>query len=72
MVTLELRDSGAGVVARSYRVGDFISFLRSRIRHKRQEATALKALDPTSATILEAEVRRLEELVSILRGRRGG
>jgi hypothetical protein len=66
MVALELRDPGAGVVVRSFRPADVRRFLLSQIRAKGVELKAIRHLDPTSAAILGAEVRRLEELLSIV------
>jgi hypothetical protein len=66
MVSLELRDPGAGVVVRSFRPADVRQFLRSQIRAKDAEAKELRALDPTSAEILDLEVCRLVNLVAIL------
>ena len=44
MVTLELRDAGAGVLARSHRPTDCIAFLRSRIRRTRKEIADLRGV----------------------------
>jgi hypothetical protein len=66
MVALELRDPGAGVVVRSFRPADVRRFLLSQIRAKRVELKEIRHLDPTSAAILGVEVRRLEELLSIV------
>ena len=65
MLILELRDPGAGVLARSYRTDDCVRFLRRSISRKRQEAASLRSFDSVSAAIVEAEIVRLEQLIAI-------
>ena len=67
MTFLELRDIGAGVVARSNKLVDCIEFLNTCIRRKQQDVADLEELDPSSAAMLTAELHRLQALLSILK-----
>ena len=66
MIALELRDSGAGIIVRSHLESDCVAFLRACLNRKRREAVSLRAFDPVSVAILDAEARRLEDLLLIL------
>jgi hypothetical protein len=68
MVTLELRDPVAGVLARSYRSEDCQQFLHCCIADKQRRAAELYGLDPFAMAALTAEADRLLTILRLLQG----
>ena len=68
MVTLELRDPVAGVLARSYRAEDCQQFLHGCIADQQRRAAELCGLDPFAMAALTAEADRLLTILRLLQG----
>jgi hypothetical protein len=68
MVSVELRDAVAGVLARSFRPEDCQEFLQCCIATKQREAADLCGIDPFAMAVLNAEVARLRTILRLLQG----
>ena len=68
MVSLELRDPVAGVLARSFRREDCQQFLQSCIAQKQREVAELHGVDRFGSAAIEAETARLRTLLQLLNG----
>jgi hypothetical protein len=68
MLVLELRDAGAGVLARSYKREDWTQFLRTCIARKHGEMHDLNGIDPFAIAVLAAEIERLKTICGLLDG----